>query len=164
MPSAYCVIFAANAATGPVVLVATKAANMPNNPGQVVFPGGRIDGGETPAAAAVREFLEETGVTVDLVHNVIHTTHPVAIAAQEVVDFVGYSALYVRVGSLADLNKVFADVMLNLKNGGTHGELVSAEVMTNRQAHAAFFTENRPANPRLSADWFITISQHAPLG
>lgn len=48
-------------ATAAVLLVDHKAS------GKWVFPGGHVDLGETPADAAVREVLEETGVAVRLV-------------------------------------------------------------------------------------------------
>jgi len=35
-----------------------------SNPGWWTFPGGRVEPGETPRAAAVRELQEETGLTV----------------------------------------------------------------------------------------------------
>src|SRR6266481_6681174 len=116
MPSAYCVIYASNT-SGTLVLVATKTNQVPNNPGQLVFPGGRIDVAETAKVAAAREFREETGIAIDLQHNTISATKTgVAITAWEVGDFQGYSALYIRVASLDDLNKVVADAKINIKN------------------------------------------------
>jgi ADP-ribose pyrophosphatase YjhB (NUDIX family) len=40
------------------------------------FPGGKIEPGETPAAAAVREVAEETGVHVSAGGEIGHRTHP----------------------------------------------------------------------------------------
>lgn len=47
---------------GPDLLLTERAHHMRSHPGQVSFPGGSIDPGETPEQAALREALEETGV------------------------------------------------------------------------------------------------------
>ena len=47
---------------GPTVLLTLRAAAMRSHSGQVAFPGGRIDAGETPQAAAYREAREEIGL------------------------------------------------------------------------------------------------------
>lgn len=44
------------------VLLLERAHTLDSHPGQVAFPGGRIDPGETPIAAALREAEEETGL------------------------------------------------------------------------------------------------------
>ncbi len=47
---------------GPDLLLTERAHHMRSHPGQVSFPGGSIDEGETPAQAALREAEEETGL------------------------------------------------------------------------------------------------------
>jgi 8-oxo-dGTP pyrophosphatase MutT (NUDIX family) len=44
------------------VLLLERAHTMDDHPGQVAFPGGGIDPGETPVEAALREAEEETGL------------------------------------------------------------------------------------------------------
>ncbi|HEX3224136.1 MAG TPA: CoA pyrophosphatase [Nocardioides sp.] len=44
------------------LLLTERAHDMRSHPGQVSFPGGTIDPGETPREAALREAFEETGV------------------------------------------------------------------------------------------------------
>lgn len=39
------------------------------------FPGGKVESGETPAQAAARECLEETGVVVDVIASLPKTVH-----------------------------------------------------------------------------------------
>lgn len=47
---------------GPDLLLTERAHHMRSHPGQVSFPGGSIDPGETPEQTALREALEETGL------------------------------------------------------------------------------------------------------
>lgn len=44
------------------LLFELRAQNLRNQPGEVCFPGGRIDPGETAQEAALRECFEETGL------------------------------------------------------------------------------------------------------
>lgn len=47
---------------GSSVLLTLRAARLSSHAGQVSFPGGRIEAGETPEAAALREAAEEVGL------------------------------------------------------------------------------------------------------
>ncbi|MCD4523414.1 CoA pyrophosphatase [Nocardioides sp. cx-173] len=53
---------------GPDLLLTERAHHMRSHPGQVSFPGGTIDPGETPREAALREAQEETGLDPAGVH------------------------------------------------------------------------------------------------
>ncbi|MBL8790601.1 MAG: CoA pyrophosphatase [Rhizobiales bacterium] len=44
------------------VLLTQRTAHLSKHAGQIAFPGGRLDEGETPLAAALRETFEETGI------------------------------------------------------------------------------------------------------
>lgn len=46
----------------PTILLTLRAADMSSHAGQVAFPGGRIEAGETPEQAAIREAAEEVGL------------------------------------------------------------------------------------------------------
>ncbi len=48
--------------SGPDLLLTERAHHMRSHPGQVSFPGGSIDPGETPEQTALREAQEETGL------------------------------------------------------------------------------------------------------
>jgi 8-oxo-dGTP pyrophosphatase MutT (NUDIX family) len=50
------------------LLLTERAHDMRSHPGQVSFPGGSIDPGETPVQAALREAAEETGLQPEGVH------------------------------------------------------------------------------------------------
>jgi hydroxyethylthiazole kinase-like uncharacterized protein yjeF len=52
---------------GPRVVLTRRRRDMRSHPGQVSFPGGRIDPGETVEQAAVREAAEEVGLRPDSV-------------------------------------------------------------------------------------------------
>jgi 8-oxo-dGTP pyrophosphatase MutT (NUDIX family) len=47
---------------GPSVLLTQRKATLSKHGGQIAFPGGRLDAGETPLQAALRETEEETGL------------------------------------------------------------------------------------------------------
>ncbi|WP_371416291.1 CoA pyrophosphatase [Rubellimicrobium sp. CFH 75288] len=49
----------------PRVILTKRAAHLRHHPGQIALPGGRIEPGETPAAAALREAAEEVGLPPD---------------------------------------------------------------------------------------------------
>jgi 8-oxo-dGTP pyrophosphatase MutT (NUDIX family) len=52
---------------GPTVLLTRRADALTRHAGQVAFPGGRIDPGETAEAAALREAWEEVALSADRV-------------------------------------------------------------------------------------------------
>lgn len=58
---------------GPGVLVTHRPSHMRAHPGQAAFPGGKLDPGETPVEAALREAYEELGIRPEDV-TVIGTT------------------------------------------------------------------------------------------
>ncbi len=47
---------------GASVLLTQRHGGLTNHAGQIAFPGGRLDAGETPLEAALREAFEETGL------------------------------------------------------------------------------------------------------
>src|SRR5215471_4137519 len=51
----------------PTVILTRRTADLPSHAGQIAFPGGKIDGEETPAEAALREAEEEIGLAPALV-------------------------------------------------------------------------------------------------
>ena len=54
------------------VLLTQRASSLRNHSGQIAFPGGRIDGGESAVQAALREAEEEIGLTVSHIEPIGH--------------------------------------------------------------------------------------------
>jgi len=61
----------------PHVVLTRRADHMRNHKGEVSFPGGRMEAGETPAEAAVREAHEEIALPSEFV-NVVGELEPIA--------------------------------------------------------------------------------------
>ncbi len=57
-----------NRPEGLTLLLTQRSADLPDHPGQISFPGGRVEPGDsTPADAALRETAEEVGLAADRV-------------------------------------------------------------------------------------------------
>jgi 8-oxo-dGTP pyrophosphatase MutT (NUDIX family) len=54
------------------LLLIRRSLRMARNPGEIAFPGGRIDPGEAPLDAALREADEEIGIAPELVEAIGH--------------------------------------------------------------------------------------------
>lgn len=63
----------------PGILLLHRPSNMRSHPGQIAFPGGGIDPGETPVEAALRETREELGIREDAIRVIgtgdVYRTH-----------------------------------------------------------------------------------------
>ena len=76
-PAAVLVAITERAAPG--MLLLHRPSNMRAHPGQIAFPGGKIDPGESPTEAALREAYEELGIDAALVRVIgtgdVYRTH-----------------------------------------------------------------------------------------
>ena len=48
---------------GPALLYEVRAGSLRRQPGEVCFPGGKMEGSESPEECALREVREESGLT-----------------------------------------------------------------------------------------------------
>lgn len=69
-PSPAAVLVAVTDRAEPGVILTVRRDDLRTHAGQVAFPGGRIDPGEEPVAAALREAWEELGLPVEKVEPV----------------------------------------------------------------------------------------------
>ena len=63
IPSAVLVGLLDGGGEGPLVILTERAGHLRHHAGQISFPGGRIETGENPVSAALREAEEEVGLT-----------------------------------------------------------------------------------------------------
>jgi len=78
--------------TGPEdfdVVFTRRSAELPSHAGQVSFPGGRLEEGEAPLQAALRETREELGIETDAVERVGQLDELITISNYHVTPFVG---------------------------------------------------------------------------
>lgn len=57
------VLVALTRETDPRVLLTVRSGDLPTHKGQIAFPGGSLEAGETPVEAALREAQEEVGLS-----------------------------------------------------------------------------------------------------
>ena len=71
------------------LLFTVRAAGLSRHAGQIAFPGGRLEAGEGPLEAALREAYEEVGLSVsseDVLGRLDDRVSPLLSAAQEGTD------------------------------------------------------------------------------
>jgi 8-oxo-dGTP pyrophosphatase MutT (NUDIX family) len=79
-----------NRPEGLQVLLTQRTAHLHDHPGQISFPGGRLDPGESPAAAALRETHEEVGLAAERVTVLGELAHYETVTGYRVTPVVGW--------------------------------------------------------------------------
>ena len=80
-----------NRPAGLQVLLTQRSADLPDHPGQISFPGGRIEPADaSPAAAALREATEEVGLPADRVSILGHLADYETVTGYRVTPVVGW--------------------------------------------------------------------------
>jgi 8-oxo-dGTP pyrophosphatase MutT (NUDIX family) len=92
-PSAVLVLLADDNAGNAGVLLTRRSAALRNHAGEISFPGGRIDPGETEVAAALREANEEVGLDPAVVEIVGELDHLATVVSRShIVPVIGRTA------------------------------------------------------------------------
>ena len=89
VPTPAAVLIAVTDRPQPGVILTVRHADLRTHPGQVAFPGGRIDAGEDATAAALREAWEELGLEPDAVEIVAPFARYRTITGYEVTPVIG---------------------------------------------------------------------------
>lgn len=128
--------------SGVDIFLVQRSPNLSHHPGQIALPGGGIDLGETPEAAAVRETEEETGVqrqSIEVIGSLGEIAVPVS--GNIVTPVIGWSD-HVDMSNTWDTSEVLHPLRVNV------GELLDP---TNRASvNLAHF---RSAGFRLPTGW-----------
>ena len=87
---------------GPRVLLTQRADQMRRHAGQIAFPGGRCEAGETPWAAALREAHEEVGLDPALVRLAGLSTPYRTLTGYHITPVVGFVAAEAKLSASPD--------------------------------------------------------------
>ncbi|UPH71706.1 CoA pyrophosphatase [Abyssibius alkaniclasticus] len=107
---------------GAQILLTRRAPGMRHHPGQVAFPGGKVDAGDaTPLAAALRESHEEIGLPPDTVEVLGAMPSHETVTGFEVVPFIGLiPAGFAPVPEAGEVDEVFAVPLRFLMDPANH--------------------------------------------
>ena len=86
---------------GPALLYEVRAGSLRRQPGEVCFPGGKMEGSESPEECALRETWEELGIP------------PKSIQVLGRLDFIAHRANFIMYPILARVDRAAVDRMYN---------------------------------------------------
>jgi 8-oxo-dGTP pyrophosphatase MutT (NUDIX family) len=111
-------------ADGLHVLLTQRHAGLRKHAGQIAFPGGRLDDGETPLAAALREAHEETGIDPQFVEPLGYLDGYLTVTAFFVTPVVAFlKPGFVLAAQAEEVEEIFnvpLSFLLDAKNRETH--------------------------------------------
>jgi len=110
---------------GLTLLLTQRSADLPDHPGQISFPGGRVEPEDaSPAAAALREATEEVGLPATCVEVLGHMSTYETVTGYEVTPVVGWVEppfdLALDAGEVADAFEVPLAFLLDPANQQRH--------------------------------------------
>jgi 8-oxo-dGTP pyrophosphatase MutT (NUDIX family) len=118
---------------GPSVLLTQRHSNLSKHAGQIAFPGGRLEEGETPLEAALREAEEETGLDRRFVQPLGYLDGYLTITGYFVVPVVarilpGYK-LVARPGEVDEIFDVPLAFLLSAENRETQSRVWNGQTL-----------------------------------
>ncbi|HUD52424.1 CoA pyrophosphatase [Parvibaculum sp.] len=109
---------------GPNILLTRRSDNLGNHAGQVAFPGGKMEPGETPAEAALREADEEVGLKSSFVEVAGYLDSYETGSGFRILPVVGFVrpgfTLEIHDGEVAEVFEVPLSFLMNPKNHERH--------------------------------------------
>lgn len=101
------------------VILTKRASHLKHHPGQISFPGGKVEAGETNAAAALREAEEEIGLPIPSVQMIGPLDLHVTVTNFHVTPFVGVASDFTPMpepGEVAEVFEVPLDFLMTPAN------------------------------------------------
>lgn len=128
----------------PAIVLTERAANLSRHAGQIALPGGKIEAGETPVLAAVREAEEETALPVSAVVPLGMVEPYLTRTGFSVVAVVGLVTRPVRlVPHPAEVAAVFTAAWEDVMTPSRHREIVVDRNGVSRRFHEVMSGDRR---------------------